>query len=271
MVAEARAVSTAARANVVLAAMVGALALLLSVAPAREPAPEHALSAMRPAQARSVRLERRGVPPIPRERSSAGWRLVAPFAERAEELAVGWLLAILEAKSAQRFPADNPARFALEVDGQRFVSDILSEVARAQYVATGDAVHAVGPRYGALLPIEPAALASRALFGPDEIVLRIEFAGFAVAQRDGRWVVTPARADATESDIARWLEGWRRATAVRVELAGGARRALGMLARDPEFVLVRSAKKLRSVPPAARGRQLLSPPAPGRPAAARER
>jgi len=270
--------------NALLLAVVAALGLIVYFRPKSGAPVEYALSALKPAEARSLRIEREGAPAIALERRQDAWFLVAPLAARADEFAVERLLAIVQAKAAYRFPATDLARFDLErpqarlvVEGQSFAFGIVSEVAREQYVLTGDAVYAVNPRYGMALPATAAAMVSRRLFAPGEAPVRIETKELAVAQRDGRWIVTPAEEGLSQDDLNRWVDDWRLASALRVEphtkgkaqaeirisLKESGTLSLAVLSREPELVLLRPDEKLQYHFSAATAKRLLSPPGAG--------
>lgn len=267
--------------NALLLAVVAALGLFVYFKPKSDAPAEHALSALKAAEVRSLRIEREGAPAIALERRQDAWFLVSPLAARADDFAVQRLLAIVQAKAAHRFAATDLARFDLErprarlvIEAQSFGFGVVSEVAREQYVLTGDAVYAVNPRYGMALPANAAAMVSRGLFAPDEAPVRIEHKDFAVAQRDGRWIVTPAGEDLSQDDINRWVDDWRLASAVRVEpytkgkvqaeirvsLKESGTLSFGILARAPELVLARPDEKLQYHFSAETAKRLLSPP-----------
>jgi hypothetical protein len=151
---------------------------------------------------------------------------------------------------------------------------MVSPVTREQYVLTSGAVYAVSPRYGAALPAGAADLRSRQLFETGEIPIRIGLKTFTVEQRDGNWRQTPAAPDLSQDDFVRWVDEWRRAAALRVEPQGkrkplaeirvqlkdGAALTLGLLAREPELVLLRADEKLQYYFRADAAKRLLSPP-----------
>ncbi len=269
------------RLNAALLAAVVALAAFIHFKPAKDAPVEHPLSALKPAESRSIRIERAGAQPILLERKQEDWTITAPFAARADDLRVRQLLEILEARAANRLAAADLARFELErpavqvtVDGQSFGFGMVSPVTREQYVLTSGAVYAVSPRYGTALPAGAAELASRQLFGTGEIPIRIGLKAFTVEQRDGNWRQTPAASDLSQDDFVRWVDEWRRAAALRVEPQGkikplaeirvqlkdGAALTLGLLAREPELVLIRADEKLQYHFRADAAKRLLSPP-----------
>ena len=267
--------------NAALLAAVVALAAFIHFKPAKDAPVEHPLSALKPAESRSIRIERASAQPIVLAREQDSWIITMPFAARADDFRVRQLREILEARAANRLAAADLARFELErpavqvtVDGQSFGFGMVSPVTREQYVLTSGAVYAVSPRYVAALPAGAADLRSRQLFGTGEIPIRIGLKTFTVEQRDGNWRQAPAAPDLSQDDFVRWVDEWRRAAAVRVEpqgkgkplaeirvqLTGGAELALGLLAREPELVLLRADEKLQYHFRADAAKRLLSPP-----------
>ena len=166
----------------------------------------------------------------------------------------------------------------MTIDGESFGFGLVNEVSREQYVLAGGAVHTVHVRYGTALPGAAADMASRQLFAPSEMPVRIELKDFTVASRDGRWVLTPAPAeDLSQDDFNRWVDGWRRAIALRVEpytrirpqgeikveLKDGAKLTLVILGRGADLALARSDEKLIYTFVSDVAKRLLSPPGAG--------
>ena len=267
--------------NALLLATVVGLGTYLYFKPARNAPAEYPLSALKPQEVKSIRVERAGAPPLVIERRESAWHVAEPFAARADALRVQQLLAILDAKSTHRLPAAGLDRFELErpearltLAGQSFGFGMVSPITREQYVLTGGAVYPIHPRYGAALPGSATDAVSRLLFAADEMPVRIELKDFAVEQRDGRWALTPRAGDLSQDDLIRWVDEWQLAAALRVEphakgkaraeiqvrLKGGGGFSLGVLAREPELVLARSDEKLQYHFRAGLAQRLLSPP-----------
>jgi hypothetical protein len=270
--------------NAALAVIVVALGVFLYLRPATDAAIEYPLSALNPQDALSLRVERAGAVPVVLEKRQDGWFVTAPFTARADDSRVQRLLAIVEAKAAHRLPAGDRGRFGLEppqarivVDGHAFSFGLVNELTREQYVMSGDGIYTVHPRYGMALPATAADAASRQLFAPHEVPVRIQGRHFTVAQQDGKWALTPGAGDLSQDDLIRWVDEWRLASALRVEpqsaksardeiriqLKSGATFTLGVVARAPELVLARSDEKLQYHFRAELAQRLLSPPAPG--------
>jgi len=271
--------------NVTLLLAVTVAGVLVYLEPQAEGPIEHALSALTPGAARSIRIERQGMRVVALERKDGGWFIVAPFSARADEFMVQRLLAILQARTVHRFAADNLARYDLEqpharliINGQRFEFGMVNELSREQYVRAGKAVFALSTRYGLALPTRPEALASRRLLAPGETPVRIAPPGFAVMKTGSRWVLNPAPHDWSQDEIDRWVDEWLSASAqriepyrqgepeqsVQIELGDGRTLLVGILAHEPEVVLLRHDQGLQYHFAAQAGERLLSPPGAGR-------
>ena len=268
--------------NALLLAAVAALGALAYFKPGADAPAEHALSALKPAEVSSIRIERAGAPAIALEKKDERWAMTAPLAARADPQRVERLLEILVARSAHRMPATALERFELAppaarvtLAGQVFSFGMVNAVTREQYVMTGDAVYAVNPRFATALPAAAADLASRQLLGPGEVPLKIELKEFTVEQRDGKWTLSPATAGGPgQDDLVRWVDGWQLASAIRVEphvggkpradvriqFKSGASLVLGVLASGSNTVLTRPDEKLQYYFRVETARRLLAPP-----------
>ena len=273
--------------NALLAAVVAALAAWVYFKPAPVGPVEHPLAALEPAAIESIVIERPGEPAIAAQKKQDAWFVTAPVTARGNETRIQQVLELAQARSAHRYPAADLARFELAepqarltLGKQSFGFGMVSPVTREQYVLAGESVYAVSARYGAALPASAADLASLRLLGPAEVPVRFEMGAFSVAQRDGGWRLEPAAADLSQDDFVRWVEAWRHATAVRVELHGAVKPAaedvkitlkdgreivLGVLSRAPEVTLVRADEKLKYQFRGAVAQRLLSPPGPPAP------
>jgi Domain of unknown function (DUF4340) len=265
-----------------LALAVVLLGTLLHFRPADESKRTYALSALKPGAATAVTFTRGSQPAIVLEKRAGAWHLKAPYAARADELQVARLLNVLEARTPTRFPAADLARFdlaqpvaRLTVDGETFAFGAVNAMTREQYVLAGDAVYSVDVKYVSGLPAGVSALVHKRLFNAEDRLVKFEFADFTVAQRDGKWVVTPApAAEVSQDDVLRWVEHWRQAQALRAEpgeprplrgearitRADGSTVALGIVQREPEMRLFNPADGMVYTFFAAIGNRLMTPP-----------
>lgn len=279
-----------------LAAVVAALGAWLYYRPAGPGADEtYALSQIKAAEVQRMKLERlasetseasgesggASAAAIELEKRDGVWRIVAPFAARADSFQAQRFLAIVEARSAARFPAANLDRYGLDppqgritLDDQGFAIGGVNTSTREQYVLTNGAVYAIPLAQRTAIPREADALIARALFAPDEVPVRLELPDLTAALEDGNWKLTPAPADAGPDERNAWAQRWREALAVRaarhagktpeafmkVELKDGRKLALGIASREPELVLTREDEGIQYHFFADAAKRLLSAP-----------
>lgn len=267
--------------NVTLLTAVAALALFAYLKP-HQSQPEHRLSTLKAADARTIKIEIAGGAPIALERAASEWRLSAPFAARADDFQLQRLLEILDAASKDRFPAAGLARFDLNepnarltINQQAFSFGAVNSMSREQYVLTQDGIYLIALRYGAALPKSALQLVNRQLFATEEAPVALEFQEFRLAQQDGKWVMSPAIADSSQDDINRWIDEWRLATAlavlpmsnrkplatIKARLRSGNDVTLTVLQREPELVLARSDQQFEYQFAGEAAKRLLAPPA----------
>ncbi|MGZ5153121.1 MAG: DUF4340 domain-containing protein [Burkholderiales bacterium] len=120
----------------------------------------HALSALKPAEVKRLRLERaqQGKAAEQTDRSGSGqilvlsrengeWLMTKPFVARAEKIPVERMLSILDARSAVRYPASDLGRYGLDkpqatltLEDQTFAFGAINNMTRHQYVLTRNEV-----------------------------------------------------------------------------------------------------------------------------------
>ena len=91
--------------NALLAAAVAALGAWVYFKPTQDAPVEHPLSTLKPAEARSIRIERAGAESVLLDKKQGSWTITAPFTARADDFRVQQLLEILGARSANRLAA----------------------------------------------------------------------------------------------------------------------------------------------------------------------
>ena len=268
----------------VLFALVTALSAWVYYRPATPVTESYALSELKPPEIARIRLEllaQASTAAVALERNEHGWRLTAPFSARADAFQVERLLAILEARSAARYPATDLARYGLDapqarltLNDQTFAYGAVNAMTREQYVLTRDAVYAIPLAQRTALPRDANALISRALFAENEVPVRLTGPDFSAALDRGTWTITPSAGELSADERNAWAEGWRNIMAVqvsrydgraaaahvKVELKDGRTVELGILQREPELVLVRSDEGIQYHFRAETAKRLLSPP-----------
>ena len=266
---------------VTLAACVAALALFVWFKPPQQDAVTVAVSTIEPAQARSLRVLRRGKLIAALEKRDGVWTMTEPLKAPAEAFQVDRLLAVLQAKAGatyapsalEKFELDKPLA-ELVINDQRIAFGGINTVTREQYVLTQNQVLPLELRFGAALPNDAMALVRRSLFAPNDAPQRFEFGAFTVAYDGKKWITTPSTAEASQDDFNRWVSQWREGSALRVErmdpraggkdvvvtLKGGDKVALGVVKTETEWVVRRADLGLQFVFVDDIGKQMMAPP-----------
>lgn len=269
--------------NLVLFAVVTALAWLAWRTPSRDEAAHQTLASLRPAQVQRIALTRPGQPAIELERRGTQWLITAPVRARADDFQVLRMLTVLEARPSAKLPTTDLARFDLQlpaaqltIDGVDYAFGGINTVTREQYVMRGDSVYAVELRHGAGLPADAGALIRRVLLNENEQPVALTLPTFNLRQNDGKWTITPPVHDLSQDDLQRYIDQWRHASAAKVEpydgrpvlaeirlaLRDGAGLELGVLQHEPQLVLWRRDSGLQYWFLAAASRALLAAPTP---------
>lgn len=164
------------------------------------------------------------------------WHLTKPVSARADENKVSEILEILTATGNQRFPLADLERFGLkQPNTQLYIDDIyfgfggFAPTTHQQYMATGEHVYLISPRYVLALPSNAADLISTQLLAFDEIPVRFELNHLTIELQNGNRHITVQSSDQalSEETIGHWVQLWQTAHAGKV--------ALGQVP-DSEFV-----------------------------------
>ncbi len=264
-----------------LFACVIALGLLVWLKPPQPQGPAHAVSTLKPADARTLRVQRNGKMLAALEKRNAEWFMTEPIKAPADDFQVLRLLAVLEAKSALQYPASEAAKFELDhpatellINDQRFAFGAINTVTREQYMLTQNQIFPLELRFAAAVPANAQALLRRSVLAPNDVPLRFEFGAFTVATDEKKWSTTPPAGELSQDDYNRWVAQWRDGSALRTEVSDarkvaaeiyitlkhGARVTLGIVRSEPELIVRRADLGLQFVFTADIGKQMMSPP-----------
>lgn len=273
-----------------LFASVAALGLFVWLKPPKPQHAGHAVTAIKLADARTLRVLRKGKTLAVLERrdsKNSEWFMTEPLQGPADAFHIGRLLAVLDAKSAAPYTASAPelAKFELNapqaelvINQQRFAFGAINTVTREQYLLTQDQVYPVELRFAAAIPNDAAALLRRSVLAPNDAPQRFEFATFTVSYDGKKWVTTPSTGEASQDDFNRWVAQWREGSALRVEtgtkladqrkpereisitLKDGRKLTLGIMQIEPELIVRREDLGLQFVFVGNVGEQMMAPP-----------
>lgn len=271
--------------NVGLAVLIGALLLVSIYQPGKKQEPDGTpLTALAPQDIQRIRLLRPKQAPLVLEKIEETWRLTAPRAIRANEVRVNELIQLAGTRASTRFPAtpnelgkyglDNPLATVFLNDNEiRFGG--MHPLESQLYVWHDDQV--------ALIPAATLRAASApvndfinsSLLEDKTKPVAFRLPGFSLKQNEqGAWVRTPELKELGSDAINRFVDEWRFARALSVapysgkpvkervtlNLADGDKARtleLGVLAREPEFVVYRQDEGLEYHFPADIGARLM--------------
>jgi hypothetical protein len=270
---------------VALLACVIALGLFAWLKPPKTQGPALSVSTLKSADARTLRVLRKGKPLALLEKRGNDWFLLEPLKAPADSFQVLRLLAVLDAKSALHYPPSDLTKFELNapqteifINDQRFAFGAINNVTREQYVLTQNQVYPLELRFAAAVPNTASALVRRSLLAPGDVPVRFDFGTFTVAADDKKWTTTPPVADLSQDDYNHWVAQWREGSALRAEaidpqaaprkslrdihitLKDGNKVTLAVVQSEPELVLQRADLDLQFVFVSDMGKKMLSPP-----------
>ncbi len=228
--------------NLVMLAIVAGLVTFLYMRPqANISAPsQHEVSQLKLADFTAIKAEFPAKTATSFEKVNGFWRMTAPYKTRADQLSVQRILAIIAAKSNEKFPATDLAKYGLDnpqlrlkltgATGEELFSfGTFNPVTEEQYVAYKDAVYLITGAYSEAASTQPIELIDKNPLTKDEAK---QIAGFDFSHleqwqdvqlqvdiTDGNWKVNAPKAKPTQNDMNEWLDfSWKQAQAKQVEL-----------------------------------------------------
>lgn len=213
-----------ARLNLIMVATIGSLLLFLYFKPQSQGNPEYSIASNSTETVQSVRIVRPQLE-IKLKRLNDHWYLTTPLHARASEEKIRKILEILQAKSQQRFPLTDLGRFGLErpnvlltVDDSQFGFGGFAPTTNQQYVAAGDHVYLIAPRYALALPGSVNDLIDSKLLASGEVPVKFELPHFAAEFHPPHWRVTSQRPDhaVTDTALKDWIQLWQTASAAEL-------------------------------------------------------
>ncbi|MBS0587094.1 MAG: DUF4340 domain-containing protein [Proteobacteria bacterium] len=162
------------------------------------------------------------------KRQDNQWHLEKPVQIRADDEKVGKILEILQARSQQRFAKADLGRFGLErphaqlsVGNAHFDFGGFAPTTHQQYIAAGDYVYLLAPRYALALPRNASDLINPRLFVAGEIPVKFKLPYGEVAFHNGNWHVTSQREAETlnAETLKQWVQLWQSARADELKMA----------------------------------------------------
>jgi len=201
---------------------------------------QHEVSTLKLADFTAIKVEFPTKAPTSFEKIDGLWRMTAPYKTRADQISVQRILAIIAAKSTEKFPATDLAKYGLDnpqlrvkltntAGAQDFIFGTINPVTEEQYVAFQDAIYLLPGSYAEAASTQPVELIDKNPLAKNEAK---QIAGFDFSRleqweevrlnvdiADGKWKVNAPKAKITQNEMNEWLEfSWKQAQAKQVEL-----------------------------------------------------
>ena len=204
-----------AKLNRIMLATVIFLALFLFLRPSPEEAEDYALSLLSADAVEHIEIwHQEDVMTL--EKIESRWYLTAPFHARADKTKIEHVLEILSSKSHHRFPLSDLSDFGLDkpnvqlqINHEKFSFGGLTPITNEQYVAVGENIYLLPPRYSVMLPSQPIKIVSTIILGEAEIPVGLELRDFRINSDEPEALL---RQDGTGG----WVQLWQTVSAEHV-------------------------------------------------------
>jgi hypothetical protein len=283
--------------NLGLLLLVAGLALFVYLRPKPETSAgqqSYAVAAIDIGKVTKVSIEVPAKKAVVLEKQQGQWMMLEPFKGRADPVEVGRIISVAIASSAEKLPANDPARFGLDhpqltlhLNDQEFTFGMYNPVSGDQFVAHGDAVYTLPTAYSENAATQPLELLDKHPFARNETIVGFDLSALEQwesshlnvdLQEDGKWKVSSPAAKPNQNEMRDWFDGWEGghfvATAVEpaqpdhtphpfliVKLKDGRKIKLIKMQESPELLLVREDEQMQYHFPQDFGFTALNPPA----------
>ena len=228
--------------NLVMLALVAGLVAFLYLRPkAKIDAPlQHEVSNLKLADFTQVKVEFPAQAPTSFVKIDGLWRMTSPYITRADQISVQRILAIIAAKSLEKFPNTDLTKFGLDnpqlklkltksTGDEVFSFGTFNSVTEEQYVGYNNAVYLLPGSYAEAATTQAIELIDKTPLTKNEIK---QIAGFDLSKLeqwqanalnidlyDGNWKTNDTKAKITQNEMNEWLDfSWKQAQAKQVEL-----------------------------------------------------
>ena len=228
--------------NLVMLAVVAGLVAFLYLRPKvnNDTPSQHEVSTLKLADFTAVKAEFSAKVPTSFEKVDGLWRMTSPYKTRADQISVQRILAIIAAKSTEKFPATDLAKFGLDktqlklkltkaTGDEVFSFGTFNSVTEEQYVGYKDAVYLLSGSYAEAATAQPIELIEKTPLTKNETkqIVGFDFSrleqwqadALSVDVVDGKWKTNEPKAKITQNEMNEWLDfSWKQAQAKQVEL-----------------------------------------------------
>lgn len=259
--------------NLVLLVLIAGIAAFIALRPKTEvqTATAYELSSHKLADFSHISIESPTKAPLVFDKVDGYWRISKPYSARADQRLVQRVLSIVAAKSKEKFPADDLARFGLDnpklklkLDDEEFLFGTHNPVTEEQYIFYKDAVYMLPASYQENAQVQVVEFLDKNPLKPDETIVGFDFSHLEqweetrlnVDLNNGKWTASAPQAKITQNEMNEWFESYwthmsvqsvepytpdRKATppSFEVKLKGGGKVHFEKLQESPELLLGR--------------------------------
>lgn len=206
-----------AKLNRIMLVTVIGLGLFLFFNPSLEDVETYALSSLSADAAERIQIWHQEDVMI-LERIENRWYLTAPFHARTDETKIEKILEILSSKSHYRhlpgdlgdFGLDKP-NIQLQINHVKFIFGGLTPITNEQYVAVGESIYLLPPRYSVMLPHQPVKIVSTNLLAETEIPIGFEVRDLSIDSSESEPLLS-------QGEAGNWVQLWQTASATHLYL-----------------------------------------------------
>lgn len=227
--------------NLIMLAIVAGLVSFLYLRPTAEleDIAKYEVSQLKLAGIKTVKVDFPAKAPTIFEKIDGCWHMKAPYKQRADQISVQRILSVVAAKSENKFPTTDLAKYGLdnplvrltitnETGPEQFLYGTYNTVTDEQYVSYKDGVYLLSAGYSEAASTQPIEMVDKNILAPSEAkqVAGFDFShleqweesGLNVDINDGEWKASIAEAKPTQNDLNEWLEfSWKQSPAKSVD------------------------------------------------------
>jgi Domain of unknown function (DUF4340) len=228
--------------NLVMLALVAGLVAFLYLRPqtSNDGPAQYEVTTLKLADFTSIKVEFPTQAPTTFEKVAGLWRMTAPYKTRADQISVQRILAIIAAKTKDKFSAADKEKFGLsnpqlrlKLSGatgiEEFIFGTFNTVTDEQYVAYKDSVYLLPGSYAEAATAQPIEIVDKTPLAQTEAkqISGFDYAhleqwediGLQVDIVEGNWKTNAPKAKITQNELNEWLDfSWKQAQAKQVEL-----------------------------------------------------
>jgi len=161
--------------------------------------------------------------PVVFEKIEGYWYITQPYKARADQMLVNRMLSIVAAKSNDKFPTDDLARFGLDkprlklkLGDAEFLFGTFNPVTEEQYVLYKDGVYMLPVSYSESAQIQLTEFLDKSPMRPNEKIIGFDFSHLEqweetrlnVDMIDGKWIASAAKAKVDQNEMNEWFDSY---------------------------------------------------------------